>query len=500
MAPCLAAMPGVWIGITDPQYHSLKIHSIHHRRTGSAVCPVTYKQHCNNSPRLPLAGRTRAQLLYCNIKGAEHLLQRSHNCAVNSCKHPEIKIYCVTLPSVFETAFSESIHKPLLVTFSTASEEAQLTLTGLRSIGAHSACTNKLLRASTGRPHPGSGLRMFREDFSLLLIFQVLWIYVAGSGPFLSQSPFTVTAEVGQPVELTCHQPYEVEVVTSYFWYKQLVGEAPRLIDIPPCEATDCKFTSKKGNSKYELILEIRNVQVNDSGSYYCADRDGYAPLQNGPTLLVGDSSTDKTALLVFVPPGELHLRETVPLVCLVSGVSSKQIVIFWNISGQLTEGRSDSGTMQPDGTYSIRSHVMVSGESRRSGGVCTCIAELGSPGKSWTKSVSISKAVSEPCKLTVPAAITGAVILVLFLILISIWIHKRGRSEERVRRGHNENFSLRERTQRGERNQRRSDDIRQTEARRTHQGAKQSQGGPTYASLEFVALEKRSKKKAGRR
>ncbi|XP_067878564.1 immunoglobulin kappa light chain-like isoform X2 [Heterodontus francisci] len=342
---------------------------------------------------------------------------------------------------------------------------------------------------------------MFREAFSLMLIFQVLRVYVADSEPFLSQSPFTVTAEVGQTVELTCHQRYQVLLVTSYFWYKQLVGEAPRLIDIPPCDGTDCKFTSKKGNSKYELKLEIRNVQVNDSGSYYCAYMDSYAPLQNGPTLLVGDSSTNKTAMLVFVPPGELHLRETVPLVCLVSGVSSKQIVIFWNISGQLTEGRSDSGTMQPDGTYSIRSHVMVSAESWRSGGVCTCIAELGSPGKSWTKSVSISKAVSVSvgsCNLLLPFAITGALILILLFILISICIHKRGRSE-RVRRPHNENFSLRERTQRGERNERRSDDNRQTEAQRTRQGAIQSQGGPTYASLEFAALEKRSKKKAGR-
>ncbi|XP_067878595.1 immunoglobulin kappa light chain-like isoform X2 [Heterodontus francisci] len=307
---------------------------------------------------------------------------------------------------------------------------------------------------------------MLREAFFLMLIFQVLRVHVTGSEPFPSQSPFTVTAEVGKTVELACHQTYEVELVTSYFWYKQLVGEAPRLIDIPPCNGAACKFVSKKGNSKYELILEIRNVQVNHSGSYYCADRDGYAPLQNGSTLLVGDSSMNKTAVLVFVPPGELHLRETIPLLCLVSGVSSKQIAILWNISGQLTEGRSNSSKMQPDGTYSIRSHVMVSGKSWRSGGVCTCIAELGSPGKSWTKSVSISKAMPE----------------------------------ERVRRSHNENFSLRERTQTRGRKERRSGDNRQTEARRTHQGAIQSQGGPTYASLEFAALEKRSKKKAGGR
>ncbi|XP_067878816.1 uncharacterized protein [Heterodontus francisci] len=366
-----------------------------------------------------------------------------------------------TLTTICEThevwgpSASRTQKTEILIT-ATASEEAQLTVTGLRSISAHSACTNKLLRASTGRTHPGSGLRMFREAFSLMLIFQVLRVYVAGSGPFLSQSPFTVTAEVGQTVELACHQNYQVEVVTSYFWCKQLVGETPRLIDIPPCDGTDCKFVSKKGENEHELILEIRNVQVNDSGSYYCADRDGYAPLQNGPTLLVGDSSTNKTALLVFVPPGELHLRETVPLLCLVSGVSSKQIVIFWNISGQHTEGWSDSGTIQPDGTYSIRSHVMVSGESWSSDDVCTCIAELGSPGKSWANSVSISKAVSGSCKLMlINVARLVAVILLLLLILIFIWIHEIGRSEERVRRPHNENFSLSNRTERGGRKER---------------------------------------------
>ncbi|XP_041037742.1 immunoglobulin kappa light chain-like [Carcharodon carcharias] len=202
-----------------------------------------------------------------------------------------------------------------------------------------------------------------------------------------------MTAKVGETVKLTCHCIYELESVSRHFWYKQRVGEAPKLIDSQSCQGDNCKFISKKGHSENVLILEIRNAHMNDSDFYNCADKDVYEAIQNCPTLLVGDSSNNKASVRVFVPPGELHLRETVPLVYLVSGVSSNQIVIFWNISGLVTEGPSDPDTMEAGGTYSIRNHVMVSRETWKTGGVCTCIVQLGSPGKYWMKSVSFPKA-----------------------------------------------------------------------------------------------------------
>ncbi|XP_078095903.1 uncharacterized protein LOC144510338 [Mustelus asterias] len=302
-----------------------------------------------------------------------------------------------------------------------------------------------------------------------------------------------MTAEVGQTVNLTCHHSYEVDFVASYCWYKQRVGEIPKVIDISPCQADGCKFISKKGNGKRELILEIRNVQANDSGFYYCADKVGYAQLQNGPILLVGDSSTNKTALLVFVPPAELDVNETVPLVCLVTGVSSNQIAVFWNISGFITEGSSDPGRMEGDGTYSIRSHVMVSGVTWKSGADCTCVVELGIPGEYWTKSVSNSKTTEkwkEWCRHTVSVGITALVILILLLILISIWSWKNVRSEDRDIGSHNETG----RRQQEGRKERKTGDHRQTEANLKTQSGKQD--GPLYASLDLAALEKRSKKK----
>ncbi|XP_038642994.1 uncharacterized protein LOC119958587 [Scyliorhinus canicula] len=312
-----------------------------------------------------------------------------------------------------------------------------------------------------------------------------------------------MTADVGETVYVACHHIYEVELEATYFWYKQRVGEIPKLIDIPACEGKYCNFSSKKGSNKNELILELRKVQVNDSGSYYCADKDGYAPLQNAPTLLVGDSSTNKTALLVLVPPIELNLTESVPLVCLVSGVSSRQIVVFWNISGLVTESLSDPGTMEADGTYSIRNHIMVSTETWTNGSICTCVAQLGPEGKTLGKSVSFAKGTgtwTAWCSLPVPVGIPVLVILVLLVILISIWHCKSGRSEGRVKECHNESFSLKMRTERGVPNKRQTGDHRQTGATRETQEDTLSPGGPLYASLDLVNLEKRSQKKAGRK
>ncbi|GCB84573.1 hypothetical protein scyTo_0025059 [Scyliorhinus torazame] len=112
---------------------------------------------------------------------------------------------------------------------------------------------------------------MAKEHFPLILIFLVLRSY--NSESTLSHIPFPMTAEVGQMVELICHCIDEVELVFRY----------------------GCKKV---------LILETRNVQANDSGSYYCARRASYAPLQKAATLLVGDSSTNKTAVLDICATG----------------------------------------------------------------------------------------------------------------------------------------------------------------------------------------------------
>ncbi|XP_078057047.1 uncharacterized protein LOC144481784 [Mustelus asterias] len=339
---------------------------------------------------------------------------------------------------------------------------------------------------------------MAKPWVTLIMIFQGVYELCSS----LSQSPFAMTAEVGQNLELFCHFIYEVELVSSFAWFNQRVGEGPMPIDTTSCTGDDCKFISKKGNQENVLILEMRNIQVNDSGTYYCAHVASYAQPQKAVTLLVGDSSTNKSAVLVFVPPGELDLNDAVLLVCLVSEISSNRIAIFWNISGLVTHGWSDPGTMAGDGTYSIRSHIIVSSETWRSGGVCTCIAQLGTPGIYWTKSVSSPKTAATDtgwCSLKHPIAITVLVILILLLVLLSIWVCKSDRTGGRSKEIHNENVTLAETTSRRARKERQTGYHGQTQTLGRQDGTSRSQDGPLYASLDLVALEHRSKKASRR-
>ncbi|XP_062888298.1 uncharacterized protein LOC134337315 [Mobula hypostoma] len=255
-------------------------------------------------------------------------------------------------------------------------------------------------------------------------------------------------------VELSCELTYRVEVASNVFWYKQCADEPPVAIKSTDCRKTGCKTTHKKGSGDRTSVLELRDVHVEDSGSYYCSRRDSL--LAKGPTLLVGDSSTNRTYMLLFVPPSEKN--GSVHLVCLVGGLSSIQIVIYWNISGQITEGWSDTGRLDPDQSYSVRSQVSVPVETWMSAGDCTCIAQLGGAGKVIIKSVS--HITIEPDQgWCLPTAILLG-ILVFLAILIIIRISK----------------------------ERRSGTHRQLATHQVHGTAAQSQAPIVYASLEFGA------------
>ncbi|XP_062888118.1 uncharacterized protein LOC134337217 [Mobula hypostoma] len=296
---------------------------------------------------------------------------------------------------------------------------------------------------------------MLVEALSLFVTVQMFHVCVAEPTPFPS-SPAAVSAHVGQTVELSCEHTHRLEVVSSILWYKQRAAEPPVAIKATDCRNTGCRMTYKIGSGDRTSVLEIRDVRVEDSGFYYCAGRDSYSLLAKGPTLLVGDSSTNRTYMQVFVPPSERN--GSVPLVCLVGGLSSIPIVIHWNISGQIMEGWSDPGTLDLDQSYSVRSQVLVPVETWRSGGVCTCIAQLEGAGKTRTKSVS-HHTIEPDQGWCLPTSILLG-ILVFPVILIAIWTLKG----------------------------RRSGTHRQTATRQGHSSAAPPQAPIIYASLEFAA------------
>ncbi|XP_072132475.1 immunoglobulin kappa light chain-like isoform X2 [Mobula birostris] len=314
---------------------------------------------------------------------------------------------------------------------------------------------NPTPRSRSQRRRLPARVQMLMELLTLFVTIQMFRVCVAELRPF-SESPSVVTAHVGKTVELSCELTDRVEVASNVFWYKQRAGEPLVTIKSTDCRKTGCRTAYKKGPGDHTSVLEIRDIRVEDAGSYHCFATDSYSTFVKGSTLLVGDSSTNRTYMLVFVLPSETN--GSVPLVCLVGGLSSNQIVIYWNISGRTMEGWSDTGTLDPDKSYSVRSQVLIPVETWRSGGVCTCIAQLGGAGKTIINSV-FNITIEPDQGWCLPTAILLGV-LAFLVILIIIRISKERRSGTRG----------------------------QLATHQIHGSAAQSQAPILYASLEFAA------------
>ncbi|XP_067878814.1 immunoglobulin lambda-1 light chain-like [Heterodontus francisci] len=173
-------------------------------------------------------------------------------------------------------------------------------------------------------------------------------------------------------------------------WYKQLHREHLKLV----CTVTKHglpagRFSGEVNDESTLYSLIIRGVQANDSGVYYCVSKEF-----SGQPFMFGNASklliTGSPVMFLFTPPpAEISSMERVPLMCLVSGLSPHSLPIRWKVSGRVTEEQTDSGTIDPDGTYSIRSHISVSAETWSSGAVCTCTVQINSTENLISESVS---------------------------------------------------------------------------------------------------------------
>ncbi|XP_067379199.1 uncharacterized protein [Channa argus] len=84
--------------------------------------------------------------------------------------------------------------------------------------------------------------------------------------------------------KLTLHCSYNINITARLFWYKQTLGQKPRLISTFFVHHTsgtfydefrnNPRFTLETGNSKNHL--KILEIQITDSATYYCARSEPY--------------------------------------------------------------------------------------------------------------------------------------------------------------------------------------------------------------------------------
>ncbi|XP_038641661.1 uncharacterized protein LOC119957567 [Scyliorhinus canicula] len=257
---------------------------------------------------------------------------------------------------------------------------------------------------------------------SLFHLFQVIL-----PQPIVSLSPPVQTLPAGSLAKFSCR--IGSTMAKTVFWYKQRERNDMKLVYttgkyLSAKDRFSSEIHEKEGN--YSLI--IANAQRNDSGIYYCATHNYKLGriFANGSKLIITEGSP---SIFLLIPTQDvIPSMERIPLLCLVRGLNPDSFPVRWNVAGRDTEGHSDSATIEPDGTYTIRSHASVSVDSWRSGTPCICAVQINASELLLSESVSSQRdSLSSPfCIFTLSAILAALLLLGLLFVALRRMFRKR--------------------------------------------------------------------------
>nr|XP_025038023.1 immunoglobulin alpha-2 heavy chain-like [Pelodiscus sinensis] len=181
------------------------------------------------------------------------------------------------------------------------------------------------------------------------------------------------------------------------------------------------KFACK--HEPHSTMLEISNIEKNESGVYYCAYiHSSYLIFGNGSTLIVGDSYTDRNRVLLLVPfPHGSQDTVTAHLACVVQGVSGP-VHVSWSVSGERQEQGLTRWLKAKDGSLTLVNHISVPWDTWASGKIFTCDVKFNSSGRSVNASAGYPAAPDRHCSHYLVPLAAGAGLLLLSVSLSLVW------------------------------------------------------------------------------
>ncbi|XP_077697491.1 immunoglobulin kappa light chain-like [Eretmochelys imbricata] len=217
---------------------------------------------------------------------------------------------------------------------------------------------------------------------------------VLGVQLFLHQTQRIQFVEVSDNAKIQCSSTENLEGGSNMFWYLRREGEKPTCIKRCLDDQNVSKFACK--HETHSSTLEINNVQKTESGIYYCAYRySSYLIFGNGSTLIVGDSYTKSSWVMLLVPfPHGSQVTGTANLACVIHGVSSP-VHVSWSVSGELQEQGLTRSLKAKDGSLTLINHISIPMDTWTSGKNFTCEIKFNSSGNSVKKNTRYPAASS---------------------------------------------------------------------------------------------------------
>ncbi|CAM4676464.1 unnamed protein product [Lepidochelys olivacea] len=248
--------------------------------------------------------------------------------------------------------------------------------------------------------------------------YLILSSLVLGVQLFLHQTQRIQFVEVSDNAKIHCSSTENLEE-SRMFWYLRREGEKPTCIKRCLDDQNVSKFACK--HKTHSSTLEIRNIQKAESGIYYCAYIDSSNLLfGNGSTLIVGDSYTKNSWVMLLVPfPHDIQVTGTANLACVIHGVTSP-VHVSWSVSGELREQGLTRSLKAKDGSLTLINHISIPRDTWTSGKNFTCEVKFKSSGSSVKKSTRYPEAPASECShYIVPLAAGAGLLLLVSLSLV---------------------------------------------------------------------------------
>ncbi|KAM7138243.1 immunoglobulin kappa light chain-like [Macrochelys suwanniensis] len=238
---------------------------------------------------------------------------------------------------------------------------------------------------------------------------------------FLYQTQRIQFVEVSDTAKIHCSSKEKLEGGGEVFWYLRREGETPTCIKKCFDDQNVSKFVCKR--KTYGSTLEINNIQKNESGIYYCAvTTTSYLIFGNGSTLIVGDSYTKSSWVMLLVSfLNDIQVTGTANLACVIHGVSSP-VHVSWSVSGELEEQGLTRSLKAKDGSLTLINHIRVPMDTWTSGKNFTCEVKFNSSGNSVKKSTRYPAAPASECSHYIVPLAAGAGLLLLVVSLSLVW------------------------------------------------------------------------------